>query len=44
VSKKPVMPKKKLFVARNLKDLIPNLSLRTGKAKKENQVFLSPQF
>jgi len=36
------MPKKKVFVARNLKDCIPNLPLRTGKAKKK--VFSPRQF
>ena len=41
---KPVMPKKKKFVARNLKDFLPNLPLRTGKAKKKIKVFLSRQF
>jgi len=43
-TKKQIMPKKKKIVARNLKDLLPNLTLRTGKAKKKIKVFLSRQF
>ena len=43
-TKKPVMPKKKVFVARNLKDCLPNLPLRPGKAKKKIKFFLSRQF
>jgi hypothetical protein len=35
-----VMPKKKVFAARNLKDCLPNLPLKTGKAKKKIKVFL----
>jgi hypothetical protein len=38
------MPKKKVFVARNLKRLLPNLPLRPAKAKKKIKVFLSRQF
>jgi hypothetical protein len=30
------MPKKKYIAARDLKDYLPNLSLKTEKAKKEN--------
>jgi len=33
------MPKKKYIVARILKDCLPNLPLRRGKAKKENTSF-----
>ena len=33
--KKTVMPKKKVFATWNLKDCLPNLPLRTGKAKKK---------
>ena len=43
-TKKAVMPKKKVFVVRNLKGCLPNLPLRTGKAKKKIQVFLPRQF
>jgi hypothetical protein len=39
--KKTVMPKKKSFVARNLKDCLQNLPLKIGKAKKKIKVFLS---
>jgi hypothetical protein len=39
-----VMPKKKVFAARNLKDCLPNLPLKTGKAKKKIKSFLSEQF
>jgi hypothetical protein len=42
--KETVMPKKKVFAARNLKDCLPNLPLETGKAKKKIKVFLSRQF
>jgi hypothetical protein len=38
------MPKKKVFVARNLEDCLPNLPLRTGKAEKKIKVILSQQF
>jgi hypothetical protein len=38
------MPKKKVFAARNLKDCLPNLQLKKGKAKKKIKVFLSRQF
>jgi hypothetical protein len=38
--KKAVMPKKKVFAARNLKHCLPNLPLETGKAKKENHSFI----
>jgi hypothetical protein len=38
------MPKKKVFVARNLKDWLPSLPLKTRKQEKENQSFLSRQF
>jgi hypothetical protein len=40
---KTEMPKKKVFAARNLKDCLPNLPLETGKAKKDNNFFLSRQ-
>jgi hypothetical protein len=42
--KKKVMSKKKVFAARNLKDCIPNLPLKRGKAEKKIKVFLSRQF
>jgi hypothetical protein len=42
--KKTVMPKKKVFAARNLKNCLPNLPLETGSAKKKIKVFLSRQF
>jgi hypothetical protein len=38
------MAKKKVFAARNLKDCLPNLPLKTGEAKKKIKVFLSRQF
>ena len=38
------MPKKKVFAARNLKDCLPNLPLKTGKAKQKIKVVLSRQF
>jgi len=41
--KKTVMPKKKVFAARNLKDCLPNLPLKTGKAKKK-VFFIMEQF
>jgi hypothetical protein len=41
--KKTVMPKKKYIAARDLKDCLPNLPLKTGE-KKENEIFLSRQF
>jgi hypothetical protein len=37
--KETVMPKKKVIAARNLKDCLPSLPLKTGKAKKEKQSF-----
>jgi hypothetical protein len=40
-TKKAVMPKKKVFVARNLKDCLPSLPLKTRKAKKKIKVFLN---
>jgi hypothetical protein len=42
--KKPVIPKKKVFDTRTLKDYLPNLPLERGKAKKKIKVFLSRQF
>ena len=33
--------KEKVFPARNLKDYLPNLPLKTGKGKKKIKVFLS---
>jgi len=33
------MPKKKVFVARNLKDYLPNLPLKREKAKKKSKSF-----
>jgi hypothetical protein len=33
------MPKKKVFAGRNLKDCLPNLPLKKGKAKKKIKVF-----
>jgi hypothetical protein len=45
--KKTVMPKKKVFAARNLKGYLPNLPLKTGNAKKKIKSFffdLSRQF
>jgi hypothetical protein len=44
VQKKTVMPKKKVFAVRNLKNCLPNLPLETGRAKKKIKVFLSKQF
>jgi hypothetical protein len=38
------MPKKKVFVARNLDDCLLNLQLRTGKSKKKIKIILSQQF
>jgi hypothetical protein len=38
------MPKKKVFAARNLKDCLPSLPLKTEKQQKENQSFLSRRF
>jgi hypothetical protein len=35
--KKTVMPKKKVCAARNLKDCLPNLPLKTGKAKRKSK-------
>jgi hypothetical protein len=43
-TKMPVMSKKKVFVARNLKDCLPNLPLGTGKAKKKIKVFYCDYF
>ena len=42
--KKEVISKKKVFVARNLKDFLPNLPLKTGNAKKKIKVVLSSHF
>jgi len=39
--KKIVMPKKKLFVPRNLKDCLPNLPLKRGKQKRNAMRSLS---
>jgi hypothetical protein len=39
--KKIVMPKKKVFAARNLKDCLPNLPLKTGEPNKKIKFFLS---
>ena len=36
--------KKKVFAARNLKDCLPNLPLKTGNEKKKISVFLLEQF
>jgi hypothetical protein len=33
------MPKKKYIAARDLKDCLPNLPLKTGKGKKKIKVF-----
>jgi hypothetical protein len=38
------MPKKKVFAARNLQDCLPNLPLKTGKAKKKIKVFNRDNF
>jgi hypothetical protein len=38
------MPKKKVIAARDLKDCLPNLPLKKGKAKKKIKIFLSRQF
>jgi hypothetical protein len=37
------MSKKKVFAARNFKDFLPNLPLKKGKEKKENQSFFIPK-
>ncbi len=42
--KKSVMPKKKYITARNLKDCLPSLPLKTRKKKKGNRSFLSDNF
>jgi len=42
--KKTVMPKKKFIAARNLKDCLPNLPLKTRKAKEKIKVLFSRQF
>jgi hypothetical protein len=36
------MSKKKVIAARNLKDCLPSLPLKTRKQKKEKESFLSP--
>jgi hypothetical protein len=38
------MPKKKVFVARDLADCLPKLPLRTGKQKKKTKVFYRDNF
>jgi hypothetical protein len=38
-TKKTVMPKKKFIAARDFKDCLPNLLLKTGKAKKKIKGF-----
>jgi hypothetical protein len=42
--KKTAIPKMKVFAARNLKDFLPNLPVKSGKARKKFKVFLSRQF
>jgi hypothetical protein len=38
------MSQKKVFVARNLKDCLPSLPLKTGKEKKKIKVFYNNNF
>jgi hypothetical protein len=43
-TKKTVIPKKKVFAARNLKDCLPSLPLKTGEAKKKYKFFYRDNF